>query len=76
MLMVHQKSLTRYEDKEFQDNLKTLHEWYKEGLIPTDAATNTTGFPLEGNTWFMRGKSPRTNGLRAIQFYVMLHNKI
>ena len=48
------KIINQYEDKEFQDNLKTLHEWYKEGLIPTDAATNTTGFPLEGNTWFMR----------------------
>lgn len=31
-----------------------MHKWYKEGLIPTDAATNTEGYPLEGNTWFMR----------------------
>lgn len=48
------KIVNQYEDKDFQNNLKTLHQWYKEGLIPTDAATNTTGFPLEGNTWFMR----------------------
>lgn len=46
--------INQYEDKDFQESLKTLHQWYKEGLIPTDAATNTTGFPLEGNTWFMR----------------------
>lgn len=48
------KIINQYDDPEFKETLSTLHEWYKDGLIPTDAATNTTGFPLEGNTWFMR----------------------
>lgn len=46
--------VNQYEDKEFVDNLKLMNTWHKEGLIPADAATNTTGYPLEGNTWFMR----------------------
>ncbi len=48
------KIINQYEDPAFQKNLKTLREWYKEGLIPADAATNQTGYPLDGNTWFMR----------------------
>lgn len=48
------KIINQYEDKDMMDNLKTYRKWYEAGLIPTDAATNTTGFPLEGNTWFMR----------------------
>lgn len=48
------KIINPYEDDEQMANLKLMHKWYKEGLIPTDAATNTTGYPLEGNTWFMR----------------------
>ncbi|WP_430611411.1 ABC transporter substrate-binding protein [Enterococcus sp. DIV0876] len=46
--------INQYEDEEQMANLKLMHKWYNEGLIPTDAATNTTGYPLEGNTWFMR----------------------
>ena len=46
--------INQYEDDEQMENLKLMHKWYNEGLIPTDAATNTTGYPLEGNTWFMR----------------------
>lgn len=46
--------INQYEDESFKDNLRLMHKWYKEGLIPTDAATNTEGYPLEGNTWFMR----------------------
>lgn len=48
------KIINQYEDPEFQETLKTLHSWYKEGLIPTDAATSTTAYPLDGNTWFAR----------------------
>ena len=48
------KIINQYEDKELMDNLKVMRKWYEAGLIPTDAATNTTGFPLEGNTWFVR----------------------
>lgn len=48
------KIINQYEDDEQMENLKLMHKWYNEGLIPTDAATNTTGYPLEGNTWFMR----------------------
>lgn len=46
--------INQYDDEELMENLKLMHKWYNEGLIPTDAATNTTGYPLEGNTWFMR----------------------
>lgn len=46
--------INQYEDEPFKANLRLMHKWYKEGLIPTDAATNTEGYPLEGNTWFMR----------------------
>lgn len=46
--------INQYADKDFQDNLRLMHKWYQEGLIPSNAATNTEGYPLEGNTWFMR----------------------
>ncbi|MDR2276575.1 ABC transporter substrate-binding protein [Vagococcus fluvialis] len=48
------KVINQYEDKELMDSLKVMRGWYENKLIPVDAATNTTGFPLEGNTWFMR----------------------
>ncbi len=48
------KIINQYEDKELVETLKALRTWYKEGIIPSDAATNTTGYPLEGNTWFLR----------------------
>ncbi|KHD45950.1 ABC transporter substrate-binding protein [Streptococcus hongkongensis] len=46
--------INQYEDEGFKDNLRLMHKWYQEGLIPKDAATNTEGYPLEGDTWFMR----------------------
>jgi putative aldouronate transport system substrate-binding protein len=46
--------INQYADDELQDNLRTMRSWYKKGLIPTDAATSTTAYPLEGNTWLMR----------------------
>ncbi|WP_086350341.1 ABC transporter substrate-binding protein [Candidatus Enterococcus clewellii] len=48
------KIVNQYADKDQMAKFKLMHKWYTAGLIPTDAATNTTGFPLEGNTWFMR----------------------
>ena len=48
------KIINQYEDPQFQKNLEVLHQWYQEGLIPSDAATDTKAYPLEGNTWFMR----------------------
>lgn len=48
------KIINQYADPEHMESLKTLHQWYEEGLIPTDAATSTQAYPLEGNTWFMR----------------------
>lgn len=48
------KIINPYEDETQMETFKLMHRWYQEGLIPTDAATNTTGYPLEGNTWFMR----------------------
>lgn len=46
--------VNQFTQKDYTDNLKLMHKWYKDGLIPTDAATNTTGYGLETNTWFMR----------------------
>lgn len=51
------KIVNQYEDEDFVEILKTMHKWYKDGLIPADAATSNTGFPLEGSTWFMRGET-------------------
>lgn len=48
------KVINQYEDKDHIESLRTLHSWYKSGYIPTDAATNTVGYPLDGNTWLMR----------------------
>ncbi|RST95944.1 sugar ABC transporter substrate-binding protein [Vagococcus bubulae] len=48
------KIINQYDDPEFVSNLELMHKWYEDKLIPTDASTNTTGYPLEGNTWFMR----------------------
>lgn len=48
------KIINQYDDEDFIANLELMHKWYQDGLIPTDAATNTTGFPLDGNTWLMR----------------------
>ena len=48
------KIINQYDDKSMMDNLKLYRKWHEAGIIPVDAATNTTGFPLEGNTWFMR----------------------
>lgn len=46
--------INQYEDETFKENLRLMHKWYQKGLIPSDAATNTEGYPLDGNTWFMR----------------------
>ncbi|MBY5034253.1 ABC transporter substrate-binding protein [Streptococcus gallolyticus] len=43
-----------YAEESFKANLRLMHKWYQEGLIPSDAATNTEGYPLDGDTWFMR----------------------
>lgn len=48
------KIINQYEDKDMIASLKVLHQWYKDGLIPTDAATSTTPYDLDKNTWFMR----------------------
>lgn len=48
------KIINQYADKDMINNLKVLNQWYKDGLIPTDAATSTTPYDLNTNTWFMR----------------------
>ena len=50
----HDKIINQYEDEDFVELLRTMHSFYNDGLIPADAATSTTGYPLEANTWFMR----------------------
>jgi len=51
------KIINQYEDESFVELLRTMHSWYNQGLIPADAATSNTGYPLESNTWFMRGET-------------------
>lgn len=46
--------INQYTDSEKVDNLKLMHKWYKAGYIPADAATNTAGYDLDQDTWFMR----------------------
>lgn len=46
--------INQYEDEDMMARLKIMNQWYKDGLIPTDAATNTQAYPLESNTWLMR----------------------
>ncbi|KAF1303187.1 MULTISPECIES: ABC transporter substrate-binding protein [Enterococcus] len=48
------KIINPYEDDDLVNSLKVMHEWYEAGLIPSDAATNTTAYNLNENTWFMR----------------------
>lgn len=48
------KIVNQWDTQEMMDRLKVMHEWYQEGYIPSDAATDTQAYPLEGNNWFMR----------------------
>lgn len=48
------KIINQYENTEFMNALKIMHSWYQAGYIPSDAATSSTDYPLEGNTWFIR----------------------
>ena len=50
----HPQIINQYADPDMIDNLKVLHQWCQDGLIPTDAATSTVPFDLDKNTWFMR----------------------
>ena len=51
------KIINQYDNKTFIELLRTMHSWYKQGLIPSDAATSNKDYPLEGNTWLMRGET-------------------
>lgn len=51
------KIINQYENESFVEMLRTMHSWYKQGLIPSDAATSNKDYPLEGNTWLMRGET-------------------
>lgn len=48
------KIMNAYDTPEMQDILKTLHGFYQKGYIPQDAATATTQYNLQDNTWFVR----------------------
>ncbi len=53
------KVVNAYDTPEMQSTLKTLHSYYLKGYIPKDAATSTTQYNLQDNTWFVRQE---TNG--------------
>lgn len=48
------KVVNIYDTKEMQNILTTLHSYYKAGYIPQDAATSSTQYNLQDNTWFVR----------------------
>jgi putative aldouronate transport system substrate-binding protein len=51
------KIINQYENEDYINLLRTMHSWYQAGLIPKDAATSNRDYPLEGNTWLMRGET-------------------
>lgn len=51
------KIINQYDNKTYVDLLRTMHSWYQQGLIPSDAATSSKDYPLEGNTWLLRGET-------------------
>lgn len=48
------KVFNAYDTDEMKSILNTLHHYYKEGYIPKDAATSSTQYNLNENTWFTR----------------------
>ena len=66
------KIVNPYEETDaFIPEIKVMHEFYKKGFVPKDAATSDQGYPLDADTWFMRRETvgPRDYGnylLRAV----------
>ncbi|WP_318767556.1 ABC transporter substrate-binding protein [Lactiplantibacillus carotarum] len=50
----NKKIMNVYDTSEMQSILKTLHSYYQKGYIPKDAATSSTQYNLQDNTWFVR----------------------
>ncbi|ASN59205.1 ABC transporter substrate-binding protein [Latilactobacillus curvatus] len=48
------KVVNVYDTAEMKGILNTLHGFYKKGYIPQDAATSSTQYNLQDNTWFVR----------------------
>ena len=48
------KVVNFYDTKEMRSTFRELHKWYKEGIIPKDAATSTNPYNLQDHTWFAR----------------------
>lgn len=48
------KIVNAYDTDEMQGILATLHSYYLKGYIPQDAATSSTQYNLQDNTWLVR----------------------
>ncbi len=48
------KIINAYETPQAMKRFNEIHELYKAGFIPQDAATNSTSYDLNSNTWFAR----------------------
>lgn len=48
------KIVNAYDTEEMQGILETLHSYYLKGYIPQDAATASTQYNLQDNTWLIR----------------------
>ncbi|MGY3724663.1 carbohydrate ABC transporter substrate-binding protein, CUT1 family [Granulicatella balaenopterae] len=46
--------INQYTDDAMMADLKLMHQWYTDGLIPAGAATDSDSYSLDSNTWFMR----------------------
>lgn len=50
----HTKIVNAYDTDIAKERLSIIHDFYKKGYIPTDAATSETSYDLDSNTWFVR----------------------
>lgn len=48
------KIVNPYEVDHYKAHLRTIHDYYQKGYIPTDAATSDATFDLQKKTWFVR----------------------
>lgn len=70
--------VNQYDSERMQDNLETMHGYYKAGYIAQDAASASRDYPMEGNTWFSRQETvgPYDYGNQALNNSAGGHDKI
>src|SRR5699024_4739220 len=46
--------VNQFESDEAMETFKTMHKYFKEGYIKSDAATSTDSWPMDVENWFVR----------------------